>query len=141
MPSNSNNTQSNVLNQAKTNGKNPKEIPSIIDSTDLQELLQNIAPNESFDEEVLDMLMDIANDYVDNIAVGASQLAVHRNSTTLELKDVQKYLKEQYDTTIPGYTSTNELGGTQLLKRIKKNTNLEQHKKRLAAIEKEKLSS
>ncbi len=41
---------------------------------------------------LLQMLMQIADDFIDNVVTASCQLAKHRKSNTIEVKDVQLHL-------------------------------------------------
>ena len=43
---------------------------------------------------VLQILMQIADDFIDNVVTSACQIAKHRKANTLEVKDVQLHLGE-----------------------------------------------
>ena len=42
--------------------------------------------------DYMQMLMQIADDFIDNVVSAACQLAKHRKSNTVEVKDVQMHL-------------------------------------------------
>lgn len=56
------------------------------------------------------MLQDVADDFVENLTSYACRLAQHRNSKTLEVKDVQMALEKNWDIRLPGIgDSANEI--------------------------------
>uniref|UniRef100_H2RUH7 Transcription initiation factor TFIID subunit 12 n=1 Tax=Takifugu rubripes TaxID=31033 RepID=H2RUH7_TAKRU len=52
-----------------------------------------------------DMLLQIADDFIESVVTAACQLARHRKSNTLEVKDVQLHLERQWNMWIPGFGS------------------------------------
>jgi len=64
----------------------------ILSKRKLQELLSQIDSAERLDPEIEDLLVDIAEDFVENVTTFACQLAKHRKSDTLEVKDMQLHL-------------------------------------------------
>ena len=52
-------------------------------------------PNEQLDEDIEEMLPQAADDFIDSVVTAAYQLAWHRKSSTLEMKDVQMHLECQ----------------------------------------------
>ncbi|KAL8746396.1 MAG: hypothetical protein Q9190_001570 [Brigantiaea leucoxantha] len=50
-------------------------------------------------------LLDVADDFVDQIVTAACKLAKLRSSQTLELRDIQLVLERNYNIRIPGYAS------------------------------------
>lgn len=49
--------------------------------------------------------MDVADEFVDNVATAACQLAKIRGSNTLELRDVQLIMERNYNIRVPGFAS------------------------------------
>lgn len=92
-----------------------------MDKRALQELVKEVDPSEQLDEDVEDMLLQIADDFIENIINSSCQLAKHRKSNILEAKDVQFHLERNYNLWIPGF-------GTDELKPYKKNMSTEAHK-------------
>ena len=50
----------------------------------INEIVQQVSPGERVDPEVEEVLLEIAEDFVDNVTNWACQLAKHRKSQTLE---------------------------------------------------------
>jgi histone H3/H4 len=60
----------------------------------LQELVREIDPTEQLDEEVEEILLQIADDFVENTVNAACLLAKHRKNPKVEVRDVQLHLGE-----------------------------------------------
>lgn len=126
-------TSSNAKGNSTTmvNNNNPVVI---LNKQRLQELVLEIDPKEQLDEDVEDMLLNIADDFIDNVVTSSCQLAKHRGAKTLEVKDVQLILEKNWSIFIPGFGS---LPLTEELKHLyKKSPTTEAHKQRLALIRK-----
>ena len=50
-------------------------------------------------------LLNIADDFVDQVIASACKLAKLRSSSTLELRDIQLILERNYNIRVPGYAS------------------------------------
>ncbi|EGC34332.1 hypothetical protein DICPUDRAFT_11975, partial [Dictyostelium purpureum] len=96
----------------------------------LTELLQQISPNEKMDDDVEDILSVLADDFVESTVAFACTLAKHRNSSTLEVKDIQCHLEKNWNIRIPGF------GNVEQYKTYKKTHFPEPHKLRVAAMKK-----
>ncbi|EGG24415.1 hypothetical protein DFA_06565 [Cavenderia fasciculata] len=101
----------------------------ILGKKKLHELLQQVSPVEKMDEEVEDMLAVLADDFVESVVSFACTLAKHRNSTTLEVKDLQCHLERNWNIRVPGF-------GTDQVKTFKKQNVPDNHKTRLALMKK-----
>ncbi|KAL0374906.1 UNVERIFIED_CONTAM: Transcription initiation factor TFIID subunit [Sesamum radiatum] len=88
-----------------------------------------IDPSEKLDPEVEDILVEIAEDFVESITTFGCSLAKHRKSTTLEAKDILLHLERNWNMTLPGF------GGDEI-KTYKKPIVSDIHRERLAAIKK-----
>lgn len=66
--------------------------PQILTKPRLQELVREIDPTEQLDEEVEELLLQIADDFVENTVNAACLLAKHRKVSKVEVKDVQLHL-------------------------------------------------
>ena len=58
----------------------------------LQDLLNEIDPTETMDEDVEETLLQLADDFIENVINSSCQIAKHRKSSTLEVKDMQLHL-------------------------------------------------
>lgn len=95
----------------------------------LQELVKEIDPTEQLDEEVEELLLQIAEEFVETTVNAACSLAKHRKVPKMEVKDVQLYLEQHWNMWLPGF-------GTDELKPYKRAALTEAHKQRLALIRK-----
>jgi len=96
----------------------------------LQELVNQIDPSEKMDPDVEELLLEITDDFIESVTTFACNLAKHRKSNTLEVKDLQLHLERNWNIHIPGF------GQTEDVKPIKKPPYSEGHKQRLALIKK-----
>ncbi|KAJ4970514.1 hypothetical protein NE237_003613 [Protea cynaroides] len=101
----------------------------ILSKRSIHELVSQIDPSERLDAEVEDVLVEIADEFVESITTFACSLAKHRKSTTLEAKDVLLHLERNWNIALPGF------GGDEI-KSYKKPFAADIHKERLAAIKK-----
>lgn len=102
----------------------------------LQELVREVDPNEQLDEEVEDCLLQIADEFVENVINGSCLIAKHRinngppnRENKVEVKDVQLFLERNWNLWIPGF-------GSEELRVFKRATVTEAHKQRQALIRK-----
>ncbi|CAM0883658.1 unnamed protein product [Alopecurus aequalis] len=76
----------------------------LLSKRSIHELLAQIDPSERLDPEVEDVLIDIAEDFVESVGTFACSLAKHRKSSTLEAKDVLLHAERSWNITLPGFT-------------------------------------
>lgn len=101
----------------------------IISKPRLQELVREVDPSEQLDEEVEEILLQIADDFIDDSINAACAYAKHRKGNKVEVRDLQLHLERKYNMWIPGF-------GTDELRPYKRATVTEAHKQRLALIRK-----
>ncbi|XP_064801311.1 transcription initiation factor TFIID subunit 12 isoform X2 [Oncorhynchus masou masou] len=122
-------TPGRVMGTPGPAGRISPEGSQVLSKKKLQDLVREIDPNEQLDEDVEEMLLQIADDFIDSVVTAACQLARHRKSNTLEVKDVQLHLERQWNMWIPGY-------GSDEIRPYKKACTTEAHKQRMALIRK-----
>lgn len=113
-------------------------------------MVREVDPNEQLDEEVEELLLQIADDFIESTVNASCQLAKHRQATALDVTDVQMHLgkivvplllvlliiiiilciERQWNMWIPGF-------GTDELRPYKRAPVTEAHKQRMALIRKQ----
>ena len=97
----------------------------ILPAARLRELISTIDPHVKLDPEAEQVLQDVAEDFVENVAAFACELVKHREGEQLEAKDLQLVLEKNWNMRLPGVGDTSEL------KAIKKTSSTEVHRQRL----------
>ncbi|XP_053563017.1 transcription initiation factor TFIID subunit 12 isoform X2 [Bombina bombina] len=110
-------------------GRVSPDANQVLTKKKLHDLVREVDPNEQLDEDVEEMLLQIADDFIESVVSAACQLARHRKSNTLEVKDVQLHLERQWNMWIPGF-------GSEEIRPYKKACTTEAHKQRMALIKK-----
>ena len=95
----------------------------------LKELVREVDPNEQLDEEVEDLLLHIADDFIEQTVMASCALAKHRKANSVDVKDVQLVLERNWNMWIPGF-------GTEDVRPYRKSATTEAHKARMALIRK-----
>lgn len=121
-------TQSQVGAKVNTSGGGD-QTTQLLSRPRLQELVREVDPTVQLDEEVEEMLLQIADDFIDSTLNSSCALAKHRHAPTVELRDVQLHLERQYNMWIPGF-------GNDELRPYKRAVITEAHRQRMALIRK-----
>lgn len=94
----------------------------------LQDLVNEVDPDQQLDEDVEEVLLEIADEFIENVVSSACAIAKHRNSNSLEVDDVKLYLERKFKIWIPGFGEN---------KNIPKKFTSEAHRQRMALINKQ----
>ncbi|KAM7364216.1 TATA-box binding protein associated factor 12 isoform 2-T2 [Cochliomyia hominivorax] len=131
MTNNTGSTSSTSGNSANTNAKpiSAAESQPILTKARLLELVREVDTTAQLDEDVEELLLQIADDFVEDAVKATCAFAKHRKVSKVEVRDVQLHLERKWNMWIPGF-------GTDELRPYKRAAITEAHKQRLALIRK-----
>lgn len=86
-------------------GQEATSANRIISKRKIQELVESIDPSERLETEVEDLLLELADEFIDSVTRFSCQLAKHRKSDRLETKDIQLHLERSWNIRIPGFAN------------------------------------
>ena len=128
---------------ASSSGGSTSTDTQVLDKKRLQELVKEVDPNEQLDEDVEELLLHIADDFIEQTVTASCSLAKHRRAPAVEVKDVQLVLEKNWNMWIPSVgTSTggSTVGGLpneqDSVRPFKRSATSEAHKARMALIRK-----
>eukprot|EP00092_Neocalanus_flemingeri_P028070 GFUD01030475.1.p1 GENE.GFUD01030475.1~~GFUD01030475.1.p1 ORF type:complete len:167 (-),score=46.26 GFUD01030475.1:63-563(-) len=101
----------------------------VLDKKRLTELVKEVDPAEQLDDDVEDVLLQIADDFIEQTVSQACALAKHRKAGSIDVRDVQIVLERSWNMWIPGF-------GTEEIRPYKRSATTEAHKQRMAVIRK-----
>lgn len=91
------------MSAANGNGTTMKKGGGLeLSNEKINELMKEIDPRITVHPQVEEFLMELADEFLDQVASFSAQLAKHRRSTVLEAKDVQFCLKKNWNIHIHG---------------------------------------
>ena len=105
----------------------------IVNINKIQEIVNQIDPRHTLDPEVEEILLEIADEFMDSVTGFACALAKHRQSDQLEVKDLQLHLQKNWGLKIPGFMQEDETLGASEATQPKRQMS-EEHKKRINLV-------
>ncbi|GIX99966.1 hypothetical protein CDAR_447291 [Caerostris darwini] len=105
------------------------KVPQVLNKQRLQDLVREVDPTVQTDEETDELLLQLAEEFIEDVVETSCTLAKHRKSSILEVKDVQLSLEKDWNMWIPGF-------GCEEVKPYRKSFVTEAHKQRMGLIRK-----
>jgi len=68
----------------------------------IQELVKSLDPNYSIDHAAEEQVLQLADDFLDQVTRQSIRMAQHRGSKTLDVQDLQLVLAKQWGIVVPG---------------------------------------
>ena len=123
-----------AANTGRAGGATGEEV---LDKKRLQELVKEVDPHEQLDEDVEELLLQIADDFIEQTVVASCALAKHRKSPNVDVRDVQLVLEKNFNMWIPGVGGTSATDDLHSVRAMGKRPTSEAHKARMALIRKQ----
>jgi len=123
-----------AANTGRPGGATGEEV---LDKKRLQELVKEVDPHEQLDEDVEELLLQIADDFIEQTVVASCALAKHRKSPNVDVRDVQLVLEKNFNMWIPGVGGTSATDDLHSVRAMGKRPTSEAHKARMALIRKQ----
>jgi transcription initiation factor TFIID subunit 12 len=70
-----------------------------------KDLVATINQGVTIDPEVEDLLLEMADEFIDSVTDFACRLAKHRGSDTLDVRDIQLHLERNHNIRVPGFSA------------------------------------
>ncbi|KAI9099382.1 transcription initiation factor TFIID subunit A-domain-containing protein [Phlyctochytrium arcticum] len=105
-------------------------LDSVLGKRKLNDLVEQIDPNERLDPETEEFMLHLADDFILEVTRRACKSAKHRGSTTLGVKDLQLELERNWNLRIPGYAHE--------VRPTKRTTHSNSHMSRLSIIHRQR---
>lgn len=96
-------TQDSRKSAAANSTSNSGGNASGIDKRLLQKIIQEIDPRVRLDEDVEEVLLHLANDFIDKSLESAHRSAKKRRSSTIEVQDMKMHMERTLNMTVPGF--------------------------------------
>eukprot|EP00667_Euglena_gracilis_P035132 EG_transcript_63637 len=77
--------------------------PPFLPHTSLRELAAQVDPRYELDDEVADILVELADTFIESAIRFGAKLARHRGDDTLRVKDISLYLERVHGLRVPGF--------------------------------------
>lgn len=90
-------------------------------------MVREIDQNLMLEEEVEQILLSYADEFIDRVLNGACMIAKHSHHDTIEVKDIQQFLNRNFGMWASGF-------GTDELRPYKRSVTVDLHKRRLQLI-------
>jgi len=78
----------------------------------LLHVVRDVDPDATLDDEAGELLMLMANEFIEGVIDGSGRLAKHRNAQAIESADVALFLEKQWQMKIPGFSEQATQGTT-----------------------------
>ncbi|KAM0755827.1 hypothetical protein T439DRAFT_283341, partial [Meredithblackwellia eburnea MCA 4105] len=76
-----------------------------LEKRNIRELVKSVDQSEELGEDVEDLLLEIADEFIDSMTRFSVQLAKHRKSDKVEVRDLALHLDRNYNMKIPGFSA------------------------------------